>query len=142
MGVLTAEQKRQFAEEGYLLVSGLLDPEQDIQPVLDEYNGVLDGRSQRLAAARARALRYDLAIEPREPRIETRPAAARQFDRLAGVADLPQRVARAFQAELADVRQQVDLGDQRQVGGAEHHRVLGRLRGSPLARQVRQFDPA
>ena len=47
---LTAEQKRQFQEEGYLLVTGLLDPERDIQPVLDEYNGVLDGLAQGLVA--------------------------------------------------------------------------------------------
>lgn len=41
MRVLTEEQLRQFQAEGYLLVEGLLDPERDIQPVLDEYNGVL-----------------------------------------------------------------------------------------------------
>ncbi len=50
MGVLTVEQRRQFEEEGYLLVDGLLDPERDIQPVLDEYNEVLDGLARGLVA--------------------------------------------------------------------------------------------
>jgi phytanoyl-CoA hydroxylase len=50
MRVLTEAQKRQFAEEGYLLVEDLLDPEQDIQPILDEYAEVLDGIANKLYA--------------------------------------------------------------------------------------------
>lgn len=50
MRVLTAAQKRQFEDEGYLLVEDLLDPVRDIQPVLDEYATVLDGIANRLYA--------------------------------------------------------------------------------------------
>lgn len=47
MRVLTAAQKEQFEEQGYLLVEDLLDPVADLQPVLDEYNDVLDGIARR-----------------------------------------------------------------------------------------------
>ena len=40
---LTAAQRQQFEEEGYLVVEEVLDPRADLQPVLDEYDGVLDG---------------------------------------------------------------------------------------------------
>ena len=50
MHILTEAQREQFAAEGYLLVKGLLDPERDIQPVLDEYNELLDGLAQGLIA--------------------------------------------------------------------------------------------
>lgn len=46
MASLTQEQLAHFAEEGYLVVRGLLDPEADLNPVIREYEGVLD----RLAA--------------------------------------------------------------------------------------------
>ena len=48
MHVLTEAQREQFATEGYLLVKGLLDPERDIQPVLDEYNELLGTLAQGL----------------------------------------------------------------------------------------------
>jgi phytanoyl-CoA hydroxylase len=48
MRVLTAAQRAQFEEEGYLLVEDLLDPVADIRPVLDEYAGVLDGIARQL----------------------------------------------------------------------------------------------
>ncbi|MFN8524217.1 MAG: phytanoyl-CoA dioxygenase family protein [Chloroflexota bacterium] len=50
MRVLTAEQMKRFDEDGYLVVEGVLDPERDIKPVLDEYNGVLDGIARDLVA--------------------------------------------------------------------------------------------
>ncbi len=43
MAGLTAAQRQQFEEEGYLVVEDVLDPREDVQPVLDEYDGVLDG---------------------------------------------------------------------------------------------------
>lgn len=33
----------QFQEEGYFVAEGLLDPEEDIRPVIDEYSELLDG---------------------------------------------------------------------------------------------------
>lgn len=48
MKVLTAAQRAQFDQEGFLLVEDVLDPVDDIQPVLDEYAGVLDGIARQL----------------------------------------------------------------------------------------------
>ena len=42
MGSLTEEQVEQFHREGYLLVEGLLDPQEDIEPIIEEYKAVLD----------------------------------------------------------------------------------------------------
>ncbi len=46
--MLTYAQKEQFEEDGYLLVEDLLDPASDIQPLIDEYEAVLDGLAQKL----------------------------------------------------------------------------------------------
>lgn len=43
MGVLTPAQRRQFEEEGHVIVDGVLDPEGDLAPVMAEYEKVLDG---------------------------------------------------------------------------------------------------
>ena len=48
MAFLTAAQIDQFNAEGYVVVEGLLDPERDLDPIIAEYEGVLD----RLAAER------------------------------------------------------------------------------------------
>ena len=48
MAFLSEAQVRQFAEEGYLLVRGLLDPEEDLDPVIAEYHTVLDNLAQTL----------------------------------------------------------------------------------------------
>ena len=42
MPCLTDEQLAHFDEEGYLLVRGMLDVDEVIQPIIDEYHGVLD----------------------------------------------------------------------------------------------------
>jgi len=47
---LTAAQKEQFADEGYLVVENVLDPDRDIAPVMAEYGEVLDGIAQSLHA--------------------------------------------------------------------------------------------
>jgi phytanoyl-CoA hydroxylase len=59
MRVLTEAQREQFEREGFLLVEGVLDPERDIQPVFDEYNGVLDGLARGLVAEGKLAATYD-----------------------------------------------------------------------------------
>jgi phytanoyl-CoA hydroxylase len=48
MASLTDEQVEQFQREGYLLVEGLLDPAKDIDPIIDEYAGVLDTLASEL----------------------------------------------------------------------------------------------
>ena len=45
---LTDEQLAHYHEEGYVLVKGIFDPEKDIDPVIEEYKGVLDNLAQDL----------------------------------------------------------------------------------------------
>ena len=42
MAHLTEAQVADFEEQGYLVVRGLFDPEEDLDPVIEEYAGVLD----------------------------------------------------------------------------------------------------
>ena len=56
---LSADQLTQFRSEGYLVVNDVLDPATDIQPVLDEYNGVLDGIVDGLIAEGLLRDRYE-----------------------------------------------------------------------------------
>ena len=48
MAALTQEQVQQFRREGYLLVNGLLHPAEDLDPVYQEYAGVLDDLAKLL----------------------------------------------------------------------------------------------
>jgi hypothetical protein len=50
MSFLTKAQVEQFKEQGYLLVQGLLDPEKDLDPIIEEYKGVLDQLARDLYA--------------------------------------------------------------------------------------------
>jgi hypothetical protein len=50
MASLTEEQVEQFHREGYLLVKNLFDPEADIEPITEEYKGVLDNLANELYA--------------------------------------------------------------------------------------------
>ena len=47
-GSLTKGQIEQFAEEGYLFIDDLLDPEEDLDPIIDEYSGVLERLANEL----------------------------------------------------------------------------------------------
>ena len=48
MPALTAEQKEHFEEYGFVHVEDVFDPEADIDPVIDEYAGVLDSLANKL----------------------------------------------------------------------------------------------
>jgi phytanoyl-CoA hydroxylase len=48
MGSLSEEQLEQFHRHGYLLVEALFDPEEDIEPIIEEYKGVLDKLANQL----------------------------------------------------------------------------------------------
>ena len=48
MPCLTDEQLAHFDEEGYLLVRGMLDVDEVIQPIIDEYHAVLDRLAREL----------------------------------------------------------------------------------------------
>lgn len=47
-GVVERSPTQQLDERGYVVVEGVLDPERDLRPVLDEYEGVLDRVAQQL----------------------------------------------------------------------------------------------
>jgi len=48
MSLITPAQMTQFEEQGYLLVKGLLDPQRDLDPIIDEYATVLDRLAHQL----------------------------------------------------------------------------------------------
>ena len=48
---LTEEQLEHFHREGYVVARGLLDPVQDLDPLVSEYEGVLDSLAHDLLAA-------------------------------------------------------------------------------------------
>lgn len=50
MARLSAEQVARFEDEGYLVVEGLLDPQADLDPIIEEYKGVLDQLARDLYA--------------------------------------------------------------------------------------------
>jgi phytanoyl-CoA hydroxylase len=64
--VLSRAQQEQFVQEGYVVVEDVLDPDRDIQPVLDEYAGVLDGIAESLQTEGVLSSTYsDLPFEQR-----------------------------------------------------------------------------
>ena len=70
MPFLTAEQLERFEEEGYLILRGMLDIDAVIQPIIDEYHGVLDNLARELYAAGQIESTYDeLAFGQRLTRI-------------------------------------------------------------------------
>ena len=52
MNVLTNEQRSAFDEDGFVVLRGLLDAKTDLDPVIIEYEGVLDRLARRLVEAR------------------------------------------------------------------------------------------
>jgi hypothetical protein len=66
MAFLTPEQVAQFHEHGYLVVEDLFDPEADLDPVIEEYHGVLDRLAEELYAKGEISSTYaDLPFGPR-----------------------------------------------------------------------------
>lgn len=67
---LTEEQLSHFDEAGYLVVNSLLDFEEDIQPIIDEYSQLLDELAQKLfSEGRLNSLYTDLSFGERLIRI-------------------------------------------------------------------------
>lgn len=58
MTSLTKTQVEQFHHEGYLLVENMFDPQADIDPIIDEYQSVLDSLADTLYAQGVIASRY------------------------------------------------------------------------------------
>jgi phytanoyl-CoA hydroxylase len=59
MAHLTTEQVDQFWRDGYLVVEHLLDPETDLDPIIAEYEGVLDRLAAELYASGQISSTYD-----------------------------------------------------------------------------------
>lgn len=83
MGFLTDAQVDHFTREGFLVVEGLLDPERDLDPVIAEYEGVLDRLADDLSAAGKISSTYpDLPFSDRLTKIyaESGKVHAQYFD--------------------------------------------------------------
>lgn len=83
MGSLTNEQVAQFEEEGYLVVRGLFDPAEDLDPIIEEYKGVLDSLAGELyAKGETTSLHDDLPFGERLIRVyqESGKVHAQYFD--------------------------------------------------------------
>src|SRR5574341_1856147 len=59
MPALTKEQLEHFKEYGYLPVKNVFDPAETIDPVIEEYHGVLDRLAQKLFAEGKISSTYD-----------------------------------------------------------------------------------
>ena len=57
--MLSNTQVERFAEEGYLLFDDLLDPEDDLDPIIEEYESVLDRIASELYEQGETISRYD-----------------------------------------------------------------------------------
>jgi phytanoyl-CoA hydroxylase len=83
MPPLSAAQVRQFEEQGYLVVEHVLDPAQDLDPIIEEYKGVLDNLAHDLyARGEIRSTYADLPFSERVIRIyaESGQVHAQYFD--------------------------------------------------------------
>ena len=83
MSTLSQSQLKQFEEEGWLLVEGLLDPETALDPIIEEYHGVLNRLARTLhAEGKIESTYEDLDFSERLIRIseETREIYTRHFD--------------------------------------------------------------
>jgi hypothetical protein len=83
MPALSSSQLERFDREGYLFFPDLLDPESDLDPIIEEYHGVLDRLADELCAREEIASRYeDLPFEDRLIKIyqETGRVHAQYFD--------------------------------------------------------------
>ena len=72
-----------FAEYGFVVIANVFDPEQDFQPLIEEYNGVLDTLSEQLHAEGKLTSTYrDLPLGKRFMQIttETGELHAQPFD--------------------------------------------------------------
>ena len=83
MAALRREQIQHFEEEGYVVVEDVLDPEQLLDPVIEEYVGVLDRLAEELYEKGEISSRYeDLAFGDRVIKIsaETGRVHSQHFD--------------------------------------------------------------
>lgn len=83
MSTLSESQLKQFEEEGWLLVEGLLNPETVLDPIIEEYHGVLDDLAHKLhTEGKIESTYEELEFSERLIRIseETREIYTRHFD--------------------------------------------------------------
>lgn len=83
MHTLTPTQRATYDDDGFIILPGLLDPARDLDPILAEYEGVLDRLAQQLHAdGKIASLYADLPFGRRLSQIylETRQVFAGHFD--------------------------------------------------------------
>ena len=56
---LSKTRVEKFAEDGYLLFDDLLDPDEDLDPIIEEYESVLDGIANELYEQGETTSRYE-----------------------------------------------------------------------------------
>ena len=64
MAYLSKAQVAQFEEQGYLAVDDLFDPQKDLEPIIEEYKGVLDRLDDERPSPPDTDLRHRVAREP------------------------------------------------------------------------------
>src|SRR5574340_297216 len=84
----------------------------------------LDRRAARPTLFHQRTLRGELLAQPAEPDIHAQVLACRQAHDRGGVGKVAQVRFGLVRIEVIEHGQQIGLGQQHGVGGAEHHRVL------------------
>jgi hypothetical protein len=102
MEALTAEQVEQFHREGYLLVEGLFDPQEDIEPIIEEYKGVLDNLASELYASCASRASSASATPTSAPRMPPRWPRPSRCMRSRAAAPQPNHKAEARGGETHD----------------------------------------
>src|SRR6186713_1434639 len=72
MTVLSKEQVAQFEDQGFLLVKGVFNPEADLDPIINEYYGILDRLVDQLFEAGEIKSRYtELSFSDKLMQIQT-----------------------------------------------------------------------
>ena len=148
MSALSQQQVEQFQEQGFLKVEGVLDPATYLDPVIDEYAGVLDSLAKELFASGEISSTYDeLPFGERVTRIyaESGRAHSQYFDFSLPFTDVREdtpfwfgpAVLNAFTAEpLLDVGIADRPGDLLQPGAARAHQAAGEQAAPDTQRQA------
>ena len=134
MNALSQQQVEQFQEQGFLKVEGVLDPATYLDPVIHEYEGVLDSLAKELCAAGELSSTYEgLPFGERVTRVyaESGRAHAQYFDFSLPFADVREdtpfwcgpAVLNAFTAEpLLDVVESL-IGPEIYSNPVQHVRI-------------------
>lgn len=103
---LTAEQLTQYHEDGFLILKGFFAPE-ELQPVIEEVNGLVDALANRLyASGKIRNRHEDAGFETRLARLEEEYAGAAVLIHIGGILG-PELAALWGAPRLLDIAEQI-----------------------------------